>query len=372
MVALSHLEAVQRAVAQDASREKPEAPEWPADGSNRPLRRHRRQAFSWEHLSYARITRREDIARRSLPFRLRHEYLLKQALNRFHGTGICFCQPSGHGIPFGEDGLKECLPVWVRCLAGHRAGSVEECRRILTCKTEILPVGFQIDLANEKAQFLLLHLFAAGCEVMACLIELLLKIPTLSELRYKPEEETDYQERDASDPESFLIHTILIPSFLGARPIFLGGPLVPFIFLRQNGSWIGSFISQSAMPSATGAHSRTLEERYNTLVNRRFAILAMASLAAGWAAMREVKGTVSDQNGRKLVRAVVYLKNTRTMVIRSYISRQNGSYRFSGLNADIDYELWARFQGVTSATKALSRFDSDKTAIVDLVVELKP
>ncbi len=106
-------------------------------------------------------------------------------------------------------------------------------------------------------------------------------------------------------------------------------------------------------------------------MNRRFAILAIASLASGWAATREVKGTVSNQNGRKLARAVVYLKNRRTLVIRSYISRKNGSYRFSGLDADIDYELWARFQGLTSATKALSRFNSDKTAIVDLVVELK-
>ena len=88
--------------------------------------------------------------------------------------------------------------------------------------------------------------------------------------------------------------------------------------------------------------------------------------------MREVKGTVSDQNGRKLARAVVYLKNMRTLVISSYISRKNGSYRFSRLNVDIDYELWARFQGVTSSTKALSRFDSDRTAIIDLVVELKP
>ncbi len=107
-------------------------------------------------------------------------------------------------------------------------------------------------------------------------------------------------------------------------------------------------------------------------VNRRSAIIAMASLASGWATTREVKGTVSDQNGRKLARAVVYLKNTRSLLIRSYISRKNGTYRFSGLNADIDYELWARFQGVTSTTKALSRFDSERVAVVDLVVELKP
>ena len=68
-------------------------------------------------------------------------------------------------------------------------------------------------MANEQAQLLLLHLFTARCDVMACIIELLLKIPSLSELRYKPEEETAYQERNASDPESFLIHTILIRSF---------------------------------------------------------------------------------------------------------------------------------------------------------------
>ncbi|MEO8370059.1 MAG: carboxypeptidase-like regulatory domain-containing protein [Candidatus Solibacter sp.] len=105
-------------------------------------------------------------------------------------------------------------------------------------------------------------------------------------------------------------------------------------------------------------------------MNRRFLLMTMASLVAGWGATREVKGSVSDQNGKKLARAVVYLKDTRTLMIRSYLSRKSGAYRFVGLNPDVDYELYARFRSVTSATTLLSRFDSAKVAAIDLVVEV--
>ena len=106
-------------------------------------------------------------------------------------------------------------------------------------------------------------------------------------------------------------------------------------------------------------------------VTRRLALLSMAPPVLVWCATRSVKGTVSDQNGKNLPGAVVYLKDTRSAHIRSYIARKNGAYQFHSLSPDIDYELSARFEGVTSSTKSLSRFDSEKTATIDLVVEVK-
>ena len=68
---------------------------------------------------------------------------------------------------------------------------------------------------------------------------------------------------------------------------------------------------------------------------------------------------------------MVYLKDTRSLHIRSYIARKNGAYQLHGLSPDIDYELSARFEGATSPTKSLSRFDSEDTATIDLVVDVR-
>ena len=58
--------------------------------------------------------------------------------------------------------------------------------------------------------------------------------------------------------------------------------------------------------------------------------------------------------------AVVQLKNTKTLQIRSFIAKEHGAYYFHGLSPDVDYELKAEFQGRPAATKTLSSFDSRK------------
>jgi hypothetical protein len=83
-------------------------------------------------------------------------------------------------------------------------------------------------------------------------------------------------------------------------------------------------------------------------------------------AERSVSGIVTDENDKPVPGAVVQLKNTKTLQIRSFIAREAGDYYFHGLSTDVDYELKADANGQTSATKTLSSFDSDLDAHINL------
>ncbi len=87
--------------------------------------------------------------------------------------------------------------------------------------------------------------------------------------------------------------------------------------------------------------------------------------------IREIHGVVKDESGNPISRAVVLLKNTRSLRIRSYYSNSHGEYRFHGLSTRNDYEIRARYKGHTSSTHTLSRFDSNRDATVDLTIPLK-
>jgi hypothetical protein len=84
------------------------------------------------------------------------------------------------------------------------------------------------------------------------------------------------------------------------------------------------------------------------------------------ATIRTVQGVVRNAQDEAVNGAVVQLKNTKTLQIRSFITRDNGAYYFHGLSTDVDYELRADFNGVTSGAKTLSSFDSRKTAVMNL------
>jgi hypothetical protein len=69
--------------------------------------------------------------------------------------------------------------------------------------------------------------------------------------------------------------------------------------------------------------------------------------------------------------AVVQLKNTKTLQIRSFITRDNGAYYFHGLSTDVDYEIRADFDGASSAARTLSSFDTRKQPVVNLKLATK-
>jgi hypothetical protein len=86
---------------------------------------------------------------------------------------------------------------------------------------------------------------------------------------------------------------------------------------------------------------------------------------------RSVQGEVTAQDDSPVAGAVVQLKNTKTLQIRSFITKDNGSYYFNGLSPDVDYELRADSQGLSSPTKTLSSFDSRKAATINLKLNKK-
>ena len=87
--------------------------------------------------------------------------------------------------------------------------------------------------------------------------------------------------------------------------------------------------------------------------------------------VRSVQGLVRDQGDNPVEGAVVQLKNTKTLQVRSFITQQDGTYRFHGLSTNVDYELKANHTGTSSDVKTLSSFDSRTKAVINLKLEPK-
>ena len=88
-------------------------------------------------------------------------------------------------------------------------------------------------------------------------------------------------------------------------------------------------------------------------------------------ATRSVQGTVTVADDTPVSGAVVQLKNTKTLQIRSFISKDDGTYHCYDLSPDIEYELKADYQGASSGTKTLSSFDSRRQAVLNLKLNPK-
>ena len=87
--------------------------------------------------------------------------------------------------------------------------------------------------------------------------------------------------------------------------------------------------------------------------------------------IRGLQGQVNDAQDKPVSGAVVQLKDTRTLEIRSFITQADGGYRFSGLRADTDYEIKAEYNGMSSEDRRLSNFDTRKLATVNLKLNKK-
>jgi hypothetical protein len=107
------------------------------------------------------------------------------------------------------------------------------------------------------------------------------------------------------------------------------------------------------------------------------AILVLASVTVGAqdakreAQLRTVHGIVQDKSENLVSESVVFLKNTRTNVVRSSYTDATGKYRFSGLEPNADYEIHAEKEGSKSPTRTVSSFDSRKDITLNLKIEKK-
>ncbi len=87
--------------------------------------------------------------------------------------------------------------------------------------------------------------------------------------------------------------------------------------------------------------------------------------------VRSVSGSVRLPNEDAVDGAIVQLKDTKSLKVRSFITQTDGSYRFHGLSTNVDYELSARFKDLSSDIKTLSVYDSRKQAILNFKVQTK-
>ncbi len=102
-----------------------------------------------------------------------------------------------------------------------------------------------------------------------------------------------------------------------------------------------------------------------------FAAMARAQDKKREAQLRTVKGIVFDKSENPVSGSVVFLKNTRTNSVRSSYTDDSGSYRFSGLDPNADYEVHAEKDGEKSTTRTVSSFDSRKEIDLNLKIDRK-
>lgn len=86
---------------------------------------------------------------------------------------------------------------------------------------------------------------------------------------------------------------------------------------------------------------------------------------------RVLQGRVTDRQDAPLSNAVVYLTNTRTRAVKTYIVGQDGGYRFPSLSPNIDYEVYAQYNGKKSDTKTVSQFDNRPQVNINLKVDTR-
>ena len=84
---------------------------------------------------------------------------------------------------------------------------------------------------------------------------------------------------------------------------------------------------------------------------------------------RLLYGKVLDPQDNPLPDAVVYVTNTRTRAVKTYIVGPDGTYRFPALSTATDYEVYAQYKGQKSDTKSVSQFDDRSQVYLDLKVK---
>lgn len=72
---------------------------------------------------------------------------------------------------------------------------------------------------------------------------------------------------------------------------------------------------------------------------------------------RDISGIVT-LDGKIVSNATVFLQDTKTRDVRSFISTANGSFSFAQVGMIDDYQLWAQKDAHKSKTHAISSFDT--------------
>jgi len=89
------------------------------------------------------------------------------------------------------------------------------------------------------------------------------------------------------------------------------------------------------------------------------------------AQLRVLHGSVIDKDENPVASGVVYLKNLKSQAVKTYIADDSGNYRFSGLDPNVDYEIHAEHDDLTSPVRTVSSFDSRRDIEVTLKLSRK-
>lgn len=119
-------------------------------------------------------------------------------------------------------------------------------------------------------------------------------------------------------------------------------------------------------------HSRSVMKAASVLLLLILAICAVSSATPDKKEKtvgRLLMGKVLDHQDNPLADAVVYITNTRTRAVKTYIVGTDGGYRFPALSAAVDYEVYAQYKGKKSDTKSVSQFDDRSQVYIDLRID---
>jgi protocatechuate 3,4-dioxygenase beta subunit len=97
--------------------------------------------------------------------------------------------------------------------------------------------------------------------------------------------------------------------------------------------------------------------------------LLMARAGDGRSRGRVIWGVVTDGRGRPVPGASVKLKNLITLNVRSFITGEDGQYRFPRVYSEMDYSIRARFGDHWSKRKTVTRFEMRDSVRVDLRIK---
>jgi len=86
---------------------------------------------------------------------------------------------------------------------------------------------------------------------------------------------------------------------------------------------------------------------------------------------RLLTGKVIDRQDGPLGDSVVYLSDTRTHAVKTYITGPDGAYHFPALSLNNDYEIYAQYKGKKSDTKTVSQFDNRQQVNINLRIDTR-
>jgi len=99
------------------------------------------------------------------------------------------------------------------------------------------------------------------------------------------------------------------------------------------------------------------------------AFLLLAGAAAQNVKFKSLDGKVLGNSDAPLPSAIVYLQDSRSNSIRTFIATGDGSYRFGQIAPDVDYTVWAKYKDAKSSTKTISAYDSRQQLTIDLHIK---